>query len=171
MKVFLSFPNDPSREVEGPFESFPALFRRYEELKVEGVTLINAVRADIVCDLCSHPRVTWRYSITSGGVIYSYSNSGVEETHIDNDGQWACCEECKTLISERDWIGLADRAYDEGIRQAPQLASMPREIMHDVFAQGGHAVFRAGWECAGCPDPKRELTDEEIMLQGFRDEG
>jgi hypothetical protein len=157
MQVTISFPGT-DRPAE-QFDSWDALNARIQELKADdSVTEIALDRGDVVCDLCVHPAVRWLYQIVPGGALYTISTEGGSEHHIDHDGKWGACDECRRLISERDWKALAERAYVVGIEQNPGMAGLPREIMTEVYAEGGQRVFREGWEAAGCPDP---VTVEE----------
>ena len=156
MKVFLIYGEN---ETEGPITDTDTLNRRMSALAKEHGT-VRMERADVICDFCSWPRVSWTFSTGQKNTeMYAFIEGGQIEHHIDADGLWAACDECKDFIMAHDWDNLAERAVRHADALRTPMAGMPEALVR-MGVKTAHKHFQDGWP----GDEPVPLQDDDHFL-------
>jgi hypothetical protein len=154
MKVYLTYGDN---ETEGPITDWDTFNRRLSEITAEHSD-VRIERADVICDFCSWPRVAWTFQIAPGGEMY-VAGTTRREHHMDADGQWAACDECKNFIMDRDWNGLRERSIGHVDSLMTPMRGLPDELIR-VGVQQAHGYFSGKWDGS---DPIPLQDDAEFL--------
>jgi hypothetical protein len=148
MKYFLVYGDN---QTEGPITDLLELNRRLTAITKEHPT-VRLERADMICDFCSWPRVAWTFTIAPGREMYTVIEHGEKEHHMDEDGLWAACDDCKNFIMEEDWQGMLERSVRNANALRTPMSGLPEPLIR-VGITAAHRHFWAGWEQRGKPEP------------------
>ena len=65
------------------------------------------------------------------------------EHHIDRDGLWAACSDCKDFIMAGDWDGLLERSVRHADSLLTPMKGLPEPLVRTAVRQAhGHFVER-----------------------------